>query len=389
MSDVTIDNHRSRQRVERSALAPFLRWRYVVLWATVVTEFPRRWTLRVGDWHYFVEGSNLLAGRTAAGAPSGGLHLFAHYHYMHMGPLSLAAVWPLRAISGNGLLPALVLMAVLGPVVLLVLERAALAIRSDPSSTELIQLTTLGGGLLLLHSWGLAAGPIGHLDDVLTMSFCAVAVWGVATRRPLVAGVAIGLAVAAKPWGIALLPIILAFDRRGRVRGAVSAGLVAALAWLPFVLGDPGTVKAGAFDVANDAASALRAIGIETARTPGWLRPTQALLGLAVGVAACLIGRWPGALLAALAVRLGLDPAVFGYYTPALVLGALVWDLLGARKPLPVWTLFAVVGIQVAPDIVNDPHWQGVVRLATCATLVVAVFAPGASTVASRRTRFA
>ncbi|HXY17789.1 MAG TPA: hypothetical protein VEH79_06455 [Gaiellaceae bacterium] len=388
MSDVTIsDPSRDGFVVAGSALSLLKRWRYGILWATALVEFPRHWTVRVGDWRYFVQGSNLLAGRTAPGAPSGGLHLFANYHSMHMGPLTLAAVWPLRAIAGDGLVPALVLMAALGPAVVIALERAALAIGRDAVSAELVQLTALGGGVLLLRSWGLAAGPIAHLDDVLTMAFCALAVWAVATRRPLLSGVAIGLAVAAKPWGIALLPILLAFDRRGRVRGAVSAGLLSAAAWLPFVFGDPGTVKAGAFDVANDAASALRALGVETAGTPGWLRPTQVLLGLLVGVAACAVGRWPGVLLGALAVRLGLDPATFVYYTPALVLGALTWDLLGTRRPLPVWTLTTVAGLQVAPDVVVDPHRQGMLRLATCAALVAAIFVPAVPALAHRGRR--
>ena len=87
----------------------------------------------------------------------------------------------------------------------------------------------------------------------------------------------------------------------------------------------------------------------------------------------------------ALAVRLALDPAVFGYYTPALVLGALAWDLLGSRRPLPVWTLLTVLGIKVAPDLVAAPHRQGALRLATCLALLGAVLAPRAAALSRRR----
>ena len=51
-----------------------------------------------------------------------------------------------------------------------------------------------------------AAGPVAHIDDVLAMTFLALAAWAVAVRRPALAGFAVGLAVASKPWAVIALP---------------------------------------------------------------------------------------------------------------------------------------------------------------------------------------
>jgi hypothetical protein len=57
------------------------------------------------------------------------------------------------------------------------------------------------------------------------------------------------------------------------------------------------------------------------------VRAAQLLLSPAVAAVAALRGRWPGVLLAAIAVRLLLDPQDNGYYEGTAVLAAVVADL--------------------------------------------------------------
>jgi hypothetical protein len=100
------------------------------------------------------------------------------------------------------------------------------------------------------------------------------------------------------------------------------------------------------------------------------LRPLQIGLGLALAGIAVARGRWALALLLAVGARLALDPATFTYYMPGLVLAALVYDLVGARRSVPIWTLMTYVALQTVPEFAS-PQTEGFVRLAIC-------LAPGA-----------
>ena len=348
-----------------------LRYRWALLLAWAAWLFPREWSIRAGDWHYFRTGSALLFGED-------GLHVFARHPELHMGPLSLVATRALSPFGHSGLSGAIVLMWALGPLTLFLLERAARAIRGGPDT--LVAFTTLVGGLLFLPAWFRAAGPVAHIDDVLAMAFLVFAAWAVAVRRPSLAGLAVGLAVAAKPWGIIALPLCLAFPPRLVARSLGIAVGTILVAWLPFVLADRNTTGAGAYAQANDAASALRALGVHSLDTPGWVRPAQVLLAIALGVLAVWIGRWPAVLPVALAMRIALDPAVFTYYAPTLVLGGIACDLLVSRRSVPLWTLVTYVGVVAVPQTVPAAI-RGDIRLATCVALIVgALGLPAAST---------
>jgi hypothetical protein len=341
-----------------------LRYRWVILVAWVAWLFPRSWSPLNGDWHYFTTGASLLFGED-------GLHVFARHPELHMGPLSLVAAKALGPFGPAGLTGALVLMAALGPVSLYLLERAARAIRGGPD--PLIAFTTLVGGFLFLPAWLQAAGPVAHIDDVLAMTFLALAAWAVAVRRPALAGFAVGLAVASKPWAVIALPLCLAFAPRLLPRSLGPALGTILLAWLPFVLADRGTTGASAYGQANDAASALRALGVHSMDTPGWVRPAQVLIAIALGVVAVWIGRWPAVLPVALAVRIALDPAIYTYYAPTLIIGGIACDLLVSRRSVPVWTLVTYVGVIAIPTSVSAST-RGEIRLASCIALILGAF---------------
>src|SRR5438477_2651156 len=107
-----------------ACLLAIARWRYAIL-----AFFGAYWCygnlgVRGGDWHYFVLGSKLIFGRHAAGAPSGGLHLYAHYPELQIGPLSFVVARLIRFFgSGDGQVTAQLLMAVVGVLLLLLVER--------------------------------------------------------------------------------------------------------------------------------------------------------------------------------------------------------------------------------------------------------------------------
>ncbi len=90
--------------------------------------------------------------------------------------------------------------------------------------------------------------------------------------------------------------------------------------------------------------SGLWVLGYRGDVIPAWGRLAQLVGAPLVGVLAALRGRWPGVLLAAIAVRLVLDPQDLAYYAAGAVVAALVLDLLTTRWVVP-WTalLTAVV----------------------------------------------
>jgi hypothetical protein len=61
--------------------------------------------------------------------------------------------------------------------------------------------------------------------------------------------------------------------------------------------------------------------------------------------------------------RIALDPGVHGYYTPSIMVGALLWDLLGARRPLPVWTFASFCALNLVPLLTSDDTVRGDIRL--------------------------
>ena len=293
-----------------------------------------------------------------------------------MGPLTFVVCRLLEVGGGNGLGRAEILMWALGPVTLLLLDRSATAFRDrlglDPTW---VRVTTLLGGSVLLKTWAAAAGVMAHLDDVLAMTFAACAVWALAHRRPGLLVAAIACASAAKPWAVMLLPLCLASEFRRPLRTAALGVVAVAAPWLPFVVAHHATFSASSCGQAIDPSSALRALGIGAAQMPHWVRPTQVLLGLVLEAVAVRRGHWPAALLLALAARFALDPSVYGYYTPTLVLAAFVADLLLARRSLPVCTFLTYLGVVVAPWFVSDPAELGRVRLVTTVALALAAVA--------------
>lgn len=353
-----------------NALRLLARARWALLAVVWLAGLPRHFDIRQGDWHFFVRATDLLNGH----GPGTGLHVLAAHRELTMGPVSLGVTELLRLGGSNGLARAQILGFLLAPVTLLLLERAALEVRR-PADRLAVQLTTLVGGAMLLETWAFAAGQMTHLDDVLATAFGALAVWAVARRNALLLVVAIALAAASNAYGVFLLPLCLAPRLAHPYRTTAAAIGAMALPWLPFVLADPKTIGGGSYTQAIDPSSALWALGVHAQLMPHWVRPAQVLLGLALATVLVRRGHWYSVLAVGLAVRLALDPQVYGYYTATFLLGALVLDLAGARRPLPVATLLTYVAIRTVPAWFADPALLSRVRLADAVLLAGLGFA--------------
>jgi hypothetical protein len=356
-------------------------------------------------WHYFVSGSRLLFdgsyGRYDRAA--GGLHLYASYPWLQIGPLAFAAASVLRLIGpGHGVVAAQITLTGMGLAVLVLVRQIARIAAPERADDRGTRWTFLAGGAAFLIAWEELAVYYVHLDDGLALLLAAAALRAACTGRLIAAGLALGLAADAKPWALAFLPVLLIAagravapgTRRLVIAGAVAAAVTAAAfaaAWLPFLLADPGTLAAAHYQIANLPASGLRAMGITAASTPSWDRPAQVLLGCALGTLAVWRGRWPAVLLLGAGARIALDPAVHGYYTAGVLAGALVWDLAGARRPVPLWTIAAYGALDLVPLTIGSDQLRGEFRLYLVVAFTLAVLlgprraaaAPGPAAVAS------
>ena len=316
------------------------------------------------SWHYFTQGSILLFDGAAAGQPKGGLHLYANYPQLQIGPFTFAVAQLLRQVGApGGRLFAELVMTLLGLVVLYAIERIALSVRPALAQEPRLERTLLYGGGAFVIGWVDLAAAYGHLDDVLALLCVTLAVWALITDLPAIAGICLGLSADAKPWALVFLPLVLAVPGRIRRHAAMWTAVTVVAAWLPFVLADWHTLTVAQFTIVNEPSSALRALGVTTPTTPPWDRVAQIALGCGLGALAVYRRRWPAVILLGVGARIALDPGVYGYYTAGVLLGALLWDLLGLRRTAPIWTIASGAALAVAPVLISDARLLGDLRL--------------------------
>ncbi|MGH3157159.1 MAG: hypothetical protein ACRDNF_11350 [Streptosporangiaceae bacterium] len=345
-------------------------------------------------WKFFVQGTDVLfTSHGSAAASQPGLHLYAAYPQLQIGPAAYAVAEVLRQIGPDyGLVAAEIVMTALGMLVIAMTQRIAVIVRPGLTAQPgRLRLYLLVAGAFFVIAWAELAVAFGHLDDCLAITCAVAAVWiwivpqAPAPVRAAFMGVSAGLAAAAKPWAFVFLPVILlplapaARGRRGTAGGWAVAIAVAGVAvvtlaaWLPFFLGDPGTSNAVHYQIANMPDSALRALGVSTARTPSWDRSVQIGLGCVLGLVAIVRRRWAALILLGAGARIALDPGVHKYYTPEVMAGALLWELLGQRRPWPVWTVLAFLALNMAPVLTGDNPLLGDIRLGLVIAFTAAV----------------
>ena len=344
-------------------------------------------------WKFFVQGSSLLfTSQPGVWGRTGGLDLYANYPQLQIGPLAFAAAQLLRHLGpDNGLVTAELIMTAMGLVIVYAVERIALTVRPGLAGSQALRRTVLTGGAVFMIAWVELTAAYGHLDDALALLCAVTALWAAVTARPMMTGLLVGLAIDAKPWALIFLPLLfLASDRGGaadmaspatglctkaqaQVRSRARArawGLAAGCAlavviagWLPFFLADPATMAAAHFTIRNMPDSALRAIGFSTPRTPSWDRSAQIVLAWVLGALALWRKRPAAVIMLAAGARIALDPGTHGYYTAAVMAGALVWDTMGARRPFPLWSVLSFCALNAARLLTADAVIRGTIRL--------------------------
>jgi hypothetical protein len=327
--------------VPRRALPVAALWTLVALWAVFWAWF--MWPNSALSWHFSVEGARLLV-------HGSGLNLFADAPWLQTGPLSLlvaAALSPLPANIAKTV--ALVAMTAAGP--LLIAALTPLVAQARRQRRIFIAAT------VLIPAWTVLSLRWGHLDDVLAMVFAIVALRAVSADRPVLAGAALALAIASKPWAIGFLPLLLVLPW-GRLRASLVAAGGVVLTWAPFILANSRTLGALSPPVGLAPASGLHTLGARGVLVPRWGRTAQLLLSPAAATAAVLMRGVPGVLLVSVAVRLALDPKDNAYYIGSAALAAVVFDLLGTGWTIP-WTTLATVALFWQPFVTgftDIPH---------------------------------
>lgn len=292
------------------------------------------------SWHFSVEGARLLL-------HGGGLNLFADAPWLQTGPLSLivaALLSPLPAHTAE--VVAQVGMTIAGP--LLIVALAPLVAPARRGRRLLI------AAVVLIPAWTVLSVRWGHLDDVLAMVFAVVALRAVSAGRPVLAGAALALAIASKPWAVGFLPLLLVLPW-ARLRAGVVAAAGTALAWSPFVLANPRTLGALSPPVGLSPASGLYTLGVRGVLVPRWGRTVQLVTAPALATLAALTRGLPGVLLVAVAVRLTLDPKNNAYYIGSAALAAVVFDLLATSWTIP-WTTLVTVVLFWQPFVATFSH---------------------------------
>jgi hypothetical protein len=206
---------------------------------------------------------------------------------------------------------------------------------------------------------------IGHPEELLGGALCVAAALAAGARRPLVAGILLGLAMANKPWAVVAVVPLLAIlpDRRPRMLAA--AGATGLVVMLPLLLG--GSAVQTTTAVAQDGSVIFQPQQIwwflgehgETVKgmygsypdhrsIPTWLAGHARQLVVLVVLAASLPllprvrkrGWQEGLLLLAFAFQLRclVDTWNISYYAVPFLLALVTWELHAFRRP-PVLSL--------------------------------------------------
>jgi hypothetical protein len=353
-----------------------LRYRYLLLALWAVPWFIIGTAHRdsgMTDWLVFEFGARTLIHYNSHYG-GGALHLYANYPFVQIGPPALLAVaamqWLPHNPTGVGFAAA---MALAGVGSLRTIESAAKALLPAESRRS-IQTRVLWAGLLAMPLWSYESAEWRHLDDVMAVCFIIAAASLVARGRYWwLAGVLVGLGVAAKPWALILAPVLLGLARSDRSRATLVALATATACWAPFVIGGPGTLKAlGGLRLNLSAASSLHTLGVHLGTAPTWVRPVQMVGGFALMVVVARRGHWLAVPFAGLAFRVVSDPQTWLYYGLGPLMAAVLWDSLHPRR-WPVWTI-ATAAVEYGVPLML-PGSAGLLRLVWAAAVLASCLA--------------
>jgi hypothetical protein len=358
--------------VARRGAHGILRHRFLVLALWAIPWFVAGTLYRdnhLTDWLTFEFGARALIHYNVHYG-GGGLHLYANYSFIQIGPPALLVVaatqWLPHNASSVGLAAIMALAGLWG---LRCAESTARALLPAERQQN-IAAKTFGAGLLAIPIWSYESAQWRHLDDVMAICFILAATSLIARQRYWwLAGIGVGLGVAAKPWALILAPVLLGLSRSERPKAAIAALATATACWAPFVIGGPGTVSSlGSLRLHVSAMSSLHTLGVSFGAAPSWVRPVQMVGGFILMAIIARRSHWVAIPFAGLAFRVVSDPQTWLYYGMGPVMAAVLWDVLQQRR-WPVWTI-ATVGVEYGVYWVS-PGSTGAARLLWALAILV------------------
>jgi hypothetical protein len=245
----------------------------------------------------------------------------------------------------------------------------------EAGASPLARWTTLG--LCAANPITVYACEIGHAEELLGGVLCVAAVLAAERRRPVWAGLLLGLAIVNKDWALlAVGPVLLALPS-GRRQALAIAGTLAAVFYAPLIVAQLPSHASSASGAASAVGAAagtifqpwqfwwfLGAAGHVVRNSsgvvlvgyrvpPGWIstiaHPLIVAVGLPLTLLAALRARRGGGradallvLVALLLLRCALDPWDNGYYPLPFLIALIAWESLRLRRP-PLYGLLATV----------------------------------------------
>lgn len=302
-----------------------------------------------GDLAFFVDAYRGMVGDE-------GLRVYAERPNIQSGPIALLSIGLLADLGAWAFPVAVAAMFVLAMVSLFRMDAAR---DRNP--------VVLGVGGLIALAWWRTFAFQGHLDDAATIAIAVVAVAAVERRRHVSAAVALGIALAIKPWAVFLLPVLMRPSDTWRRRVALPCLSLAigAVTWAPFLLASSGTMGGAKPSVWVAPDSVYRLLTGSSSTMPTTLRMLQlAMCIVAVGWVT-LRGHVACALLLGVSVRLLLDGGTWPYYTAGLIVGALLWDVLESEYRIP-WATIAASALLPKPTWIEPAEVRALMRLVAC-----------------------
>jgi hypothetical protein len=232
----------------------------------------------------------------------------------------------------------------------------------------------------------LRALEIGHPEELFGAVLCVAAALAAGARRPLVAGVLLGLAIANKPWAlIAVVPLLAILPER-RPRMLASAGATTLLVMLPLLIGGDAVQETRAVAGSGgfifqpwqiwwflgehgETVTGIYGSYPDHRNLPTWLAGNERKLVLAIVVGASLLllprvrrRGWPDGLLMlafAFHLRCLVDTWNISYYAVPFVIALVTWELHAFRRPpvlslaVTLWAWFTLVWLppHALPDV--------------------------------------
>jgi glycosyl transferase family 87 len=231
----------------------------------------------------------------------------------------------------------------------------------------------------------LRALEIGHPEELLGGALCVAAALAAGGRRPLLAGVLVGLAIANKPWAVvAVLPMLLVLPAGRRHALAAAAGTAALVLGPMLLLSDAaatGTVAVAHVGGAifhpwqvwwflgehGHVVMGTQAEHVDYRTPPVWATQLSHPLAVLVPIALCLavarrrraLSLAEGLVLLALCLHLRclFDTWNTSYYAVPALMALAAWEVHRRRPPLvtlavtlTAWVTFELLPRAVGPD---------------------------------------